>query len=64
MIAFSGGKFNEILGLEPQTGEVKYICNSRGCPQQQTTGANDQILVVKRVSQNVRAIDPKTGTER
>ena len=41
------------------------MCNDRGCRKQKSTvGLPTNILVLKRVTQTVRAIDPKTGNER
>ncbi|KAL7642361.1 UNVERIFIED_CONTAM: hypothetical protein RMT77_006922 [Armadillidium vulgare] len=61
---FAGGKFSEILGIHPHTGEVKYACDKRGCPIQRTSETNRNTLVVRRISYSVRAIDPSVGNER
>lgn len=41
-----------------------YICNTSGCKRNRTAAKPAHVLVVRRVTQTVRAVDPKSGDER
>ncbi|XP_064118578.1 eukaryotic translation initiation factor 2-alpha kinase 3-like [Macrobrachium nipponense] len=61
---FTGGKSTEVWGMALDTGKLMYVCNSSGCKRQRTASKPSQLLVVKRTTQTVRAVDPKSGDER
>ncbi|XP_053629408.2 eukaryotic translation initiation factor 2-alpha kinase 3 isoform X2 [Cherax quadricarinatus] len=61
---FTGGKATEVWGMAASSGRVIYVCNSLGCKRQRTASKPSNILVVRRVTQTVRAVDPKSGDER
>ncbi|XP_042890006.1 eukaryotic translation initiation factor 2-alpha kinase 3-like isoform X2 [Penaeus japonicus] len=61
---FTGGKSTEIWGMSANTGHLLYVCNTAGCNRQQTASKPIHVLVVRRVTQIVRAIDPQSGEER
>ena len=46
------------------SGKLVYVCNSSGCKRQRMASKPAHLLIVKRVTQTVRAVDPKTGDER
>lgn len=63
-LVITGGKEARTYGINLHTGQIQYVCTMGGCNQ---TGAEDHdvdILVVKRNTQTVRAIEPRTGRER
>lgn len=51
------------MGVDVNTGVVLYECGSSGCGESGATSAKD-VLVLRRSSSVVRALDPRTGTER
>ncbi|KAK7074813.1 hypothetical protein SK128_001823 [Halocaridina rubra] len=61
---FTGGKSTEVWGLALHSGKLIYVCQSSGCKRDQTAVKPSHTLVVKRISQTVRALDPKSGEER
>lgn len=61
---FTGGKSTEVWGMSANTGHLLYVCNTSGCNRQQTASKPIHVLVVRRVTQIVRAIDPQSGEER
>lgn len=75
----SGGKEVRSYGVNSRTGKVIYECSIHGCTnvknnftdvleeESESIPSNDvldDILVVKRHTQTVRAIEPRTGDER
>lgn len=63
-VFFSGGKETEVRGIAVGTGRVIYMCNSSGCKRRRTASKPTHVLVVRRITQTVRAVDPKSGDER
>ncbi|CAL4232530.1 unnamed protein product, partial [Meganyctiphanes norvegica] len=62
---FSGGKSSEVWGMDVSSGRLLYRCNVGGCHREKDTASPPaNILVVKRVTQSIRAVDPKNGDER
>lgn len=62
---FTGAKVTEVWGLALGSGRVTYVCLASGCKRQRTAApAPPRLLVVRRVTQTVRAVDPRTGDER
>ncbi|XP_071513696.1 eukaryotic translation initiation factor 2-alpha kinase-like [Panulirus ornatus] len=61
---FTGGKETEVRGITVGTGRVIYMCNSSGCKRRRTASKPTHVLVVRRITQTVRAVDPKSGDER
>ncbi|XP_066590227.1 eukaryotic translation initiation factor 2-alpha kinase-like [Prorops nasuta] len=65
-LIFSGGKETRSYGVSSLTGEVLYECSAKGCTN--NTNKNDylqqDILVIRRLQQTMRAIEPLTGLER
>lgn len=51
------------MGVSLQTGEVLYECSMRGCTDDGSRPAGD-VLLVQRMGQVVRAVEPRTGAER
>ncbi|KAK0161627.1 hypothetical protein PV327_010080 [Microctonus hyperodae] len=66
-LVFSGGKETRSYGVSSKTGKIIYQCNINGCTNM-TDGdsyINQQdILIIKRYQQTVRAVEPRTGQER
>ncbi|XP_053392542.1 methionine--tRNA ligase-like [Mercenaria mercenaria] len=60
-----GGKDLVTYGLDPHTGQVRYACGVKGC---QTFGEQvmneEDLLVVSRQTQTVRAVDSRSGSEK
>ena len=61
----SGGKEVRTYGVDARTGHLQYVCSSDGCHVEPAeAGTSGEFLVIRRHSQIVRAIEPRTGTER
>jgi translation initiation factor 2-alpha kinase 3 len=61
----SGGKEVRTYGVDVRTGHVQYVCSTEGCHVEPAeAGTSSEFLIVRRHSQIVRAIEPRTGTER
>ncbi|KAG1684920.1 Eukaryotic translation initiation factor 2-alpha kinase [Nymphon striatum] len=62
----TGGNELRTYGINPKSGEVKYICKMSECIhlKPNSKNVNEKILVIKRRTQTVRAIDPMTGIEK
>lgn len=60
-----GGKDLVTYGLDPHTGQVRYVCGVKGCRTfgEQVTNEED-LLVVNRQTQTVRAVDSRSGSEK
>ncbi|KAL0269936.1 UNVERIFIED_CONTAM: hypothetical protein PYX00_007511 [Menopon gallinae] len=63
-LVISGGKESQTFGVSLQSGKILYECSMKGC--ENSSRANDvgDILVIQRLGQTVRAIEPRTGSER
>ncbi|XP_046385466.1 eukaryotic translation initiation factor 2-alpha kinase-like [Ischnura elegans] len=64
----SGGKESRTYGIVAHSGKVIYECSMEGCVNL-TDGMNlkddeNNILVLRRQTQTVRAVEPSTGVER
>ncbi|CAH1636164.1 unnamed protein product [Spodoptera littoralis] len=52
------------FGLDAHTGGIIYECGSGGCStEQQTAYAGRDVIVLRRHSNTVRALDPRTGSD-
>lgn len=68
----TGGKESRVYGIQVSTGRIKYECTMEGCfgPAGETLTASagdddlDDIIIVKRETQVVRAVEPKSGSEK
>jgi hypothetical protein len=47
-----------------RTGELAYECSMEGCNNSTDNLASDDMLVIQRHTQTVRAIEGRSGTER
>lgn len=47
-----------------RTGELVYECSMEGCNNSTENLASDDMLVIQRHTQTVRAVDGRSGTER
>ncbi|XP_012284008.1 eukaryotic translation initiation factor 2-alpha kinase [Orussus abietinus] len=65
-LVFSGGKETRSYGVSSITGKILYECNINGCVNiTKSEGYVDQeVLIVQRFQQTVRAVEPRTGIER
>lgn len=74
-MVISGGKEVRSYGINSRTGKVVYECSMNGCKNLNLTEVReenedkpdpvlDDILIVKRETQTVRAIEPRSGNER
>lgn len=65
-LVITGGKEARSYGINLHTGQLRYVCTMSGCNQtkdEEDYGAED-VLVVKRDTQTVRAVEPRSGQER
>lgn len=67
----TGGKESRVYGIEMDTGQIRYECTLAGCfgpdgdeKNEKNNDDMEDILVVKRETQTVRAVEPRTGTEK
>lgn len=52
-------------GIDARTGRLQYLCTAGGCHVEPAeAGSSGEFLILRRHSQVVRAIEPRTGTER
>ncbi|XP_045503958.1 eukaryotic translation initiation factor 2-alpha kinase [Colias croceus] len=63
-MVIAGARETLWLGIDAHTGAIIYECNSSGCnSEQEIASAGRDILVLRRLSNTVRALDPRSGTE-
>lgn len=65
-LVFSGGKETKSYGVSSRTGKILYECGINGC-NNNTDGEGyieQEVLIVQRLQQTVRAVEPRTGIER
>ena len=67
----TGGKESRVYGIELSTGRIKYECTMSGCfePSGEPLKTNadsdlEDLIVVERETQVVRAVEPRTGSEK
>ncbi|KAL4701990.1 hypothetical protein ACJJTC_004324, partial [Scirpophaga incertulas] len=64
-LVIAGARETLWLGLDANSGSIVYECSSSGCnSEQQTASAGRDVLVLRRHSNTVRALDPRSGTEK
>lgn len=78
-IVISGGKETISYGVSATSGRIMYECSMKGCVNSTADGTdlnddtdsqvsptviNEDVIVVRRQTQTVRAIEPRTGEER
>ncbi|XP_013794487.1 eukaryotic translation initiation factor 2-alpha kinase-like [Limulus polyphemus] len=64
-ILITGGKEIRSYGIDLRTGKMRYICTLSGCKTLgEEVSVNEDILLVHRHTQTVRAVEPRTGEER
>lgn len=65
-LVFSGGKETRSYGVSSRTGKILYECGINGC-NNNTDGEGyleQEVLIIQRFQQTIRAVEPLTGTER
>ncbi|XP_054012153.1 eukaryotic translation initiation factor 2-alpha kinase [Hylaeus anthracinus] len=65
-LVFSGGREVKSYGVSSTTGKVLYECGINGCTNN-TRGESyieQDVLIIQRFQQTVRAVEPRTGIER
>ncbi len=65
-LVITGGQESKVLAINILTGHVYYECGVKGCPASQLNENEtfDDMFLVKRITQTVRAIEPRTGKEK
>lgn len=65
-ITMIGGKDIVSYGLDPVTGQLRYMCSASGCHTfgDEMVTEKEDILVVTRNTQTVRAVDSRIGQEK
>ncbi|XP_072933242.1 eukaryotic translation initiation factor 2-alpha kinase-like isoform X2 [Epargyreus clarus] len=64
-LVIAGARETLWLGVDSKTGAVIYECGSSGCnSEQQTARVGRDVLVLRRHSSTVRALDPRSGAEK
>lgn len=71
MFSFLGGKETISYGIASESGRVLYECSMKGCVNSTDVDSDrssetiaEDVIIVRRKSQTVRAIEPRTGGER
>ncbi|XP_048249248.1 eukaryotic translation initiation factor 2-alpha kinase 3-like [Haliotis rufescens] len=61
-----GGKDIRTYGIDPTTGQIRYLCTMAGCHDlsQGESRADDDLIVITRNTQTVRAVDARIGAEK
>uniref|UniRef100_A0A1I7T3H0 PRKR-like endoplasmic reticulum kinase n=1 Tax=Caenorhabditis tropicalis TaxID=1561998 RepID=A0A1I7T3H0_9PELO len=62
--AVAGGKAVTTKGFDMFTGEQKYECSMESCGNQEAELPENPILLVKRITNSIRAMDTLRGIER
>jgi len=60
----AGGRETRTYGVMVRTGELVYECSMEGCSNSTENVASDDMLVIQRHTQTVRAVEGRSGTER
>ncbi|XP_023237142.1 eukaryotic translation initiation factor 2-alpha kinase-like [Centruroides sculpturatus] len=61
----TGGKETSSYGINPQTGQIRYMCNMAGCTTLgESVSSTEEIFVLKRHTQILRSVDSRTGVEK
>ncbi|KAG8591131.1 hypothetical protein GDO81_000055 [Engystomops pustulosus] len=64
-VVLVGGKSLTTYGLSASSGKVKYICSAMGCRRwSEEEGEQDDILLLHRKQKTVRAVGPRSGSEK
>ncbi|RVE44218.1 hypothetical protein evm_011117 [Chilo suppressalis] len=64
-LVIAGARETLWLGVDTASGSVIYECGSSGCnSEQQTASVNRDVLVLRRHSNTLRALDPRSGNEK
>ncbi|XP_011135236.1 eukaryotic translation initiation factor 2-alpha kinase isoform X2 [Harpegnathos saltator] len=65
-LVFSGGKEVHSYGVHTKTGKILYKCDITGCINNTDDKGylQQEVLVIKRLQQTVRAVEARTGIER
>lgn len=58
-----GGQENKIIGLNLKDGSIAYECGFKGCSQHIDNMTFDDVVLLKKVSQSVRAVNSISGQE-
>ena len=60
----TGGKESRTYGIQLQTGQINYECSMNECTHFQAESSSQDMLVVQRNTQTVRAHVPRTGEQK
>nr|XP_012137915.1 PREDICTED: eukaryotic translation initiation factor 2-alpha kinase isoform X1 [Megachile rotundata]XP_012137916.1 PREDICTED: eukaryotic translation initiation factor 2-alpha kinase isoform X1 [Megachile rotundata] len=65
-LVFSGGREVKSYGISSTTGKILYECGISGCTNntEKESYVEQEVLVVQRFQQTVRAVEPQSGIER
>ncbi|XP_048398697.1 eukaryotic translation initiation factor 2-alpha kinase 3 isoform X2 [Stegostoma tigrinum] len=65
-VVLVGGKSHTSYGLDAYTGKMRYICSAAGCRhwEEETTEQDSDLLLLQRTQKTVRAVGPRSGTEK
>lgn len=65
-LVFSGGREVKSYGVSTATGKILYECGIDGCTNTTDgeTYIQQEVLIIQRFQQTVRAVEPHTGIER
>ncbi|CAN2388389.1 eukaryotic translation initiation factor 2-alpha kinase 3, partial [Pristimantis euphronides] len=64
-VVLVGGKSLTTYGLSANSGKVRYICSAMGCRRWDEEDAEqDDILLLHRKQKTVRAVGPRSGSEK
>lgn len=64
-VVLVGGKSLTTYGLSASSGKVKYICSAMGCRRwKEEEVEQDDILLLHRKQKTVRAVGPRSGSEK
>ncbi|CAH1103142.1 unnamed protein product [Psylliodes chrysocephalus] len=63
-LVIAGGIEVRTYGVGFRTGQFKYECNSIKCSNTEEGNDGDDVLVIERSTHTIRAVEPRTGSER
>lgn len=60
----TGTKDSTAYGIELDSGHIRYECDKNGCSKSDRSETMDDLLIIQRETQIVRAMEPRNGQEK
>ncbi|KAI5747140.1 hypothetical protein M8J77_011482 [Diaphorina citri] len=63
-VVISGGKESRSYGVDVETGKILYECSMNQCGNTTPSVVSKDMIILQRLTQTVRAVEPRSGNER